>query len=130
MWFPYKGKPNQIKIDREERMTHIVMKFEHENQPIAFNKNILRNCSTESFFGNFNAQSSPFSVNSFTSHIEIFSHTDTSRRVTIAEEIVNKLVNKLIFWYLYFYGSKTNDDAGEGCILVSLEGEKLCYHAY
>ena len=66
MWLPYKGKPNQSKIDREKNMTHTVTDFEQENQPIAFNNNILRNYSAKSFFDNFNAQSSPFSINSFT----------------------------------------------------------------
>jgi len=53
---------------------------------------------------------------------------DTSRYITIAKGIVNKLVDKPVFWSLYFDGSKSNDDVGAGCILVSLEGEKLCYH--
>jgi len=76
MWLPYKGKPNQIKIDREKHMTHTVTDFEQENQPIAFNNNILGNYSSESFFGNFTAQPSPFSVNNFTSQIENYSRTD------------------------------------------------------
>lgn len=69
MWLPYKWKPNHIKINREKHMTHTVTRFEQENQLIAFNNNILGNYSSESFFGNFNAQSSPFSVNNFTSQI-------------------------------------------------------------
>jgi len=36
-------------------MTHTITKFEQENQPIAFNNNILGNYSSESFFGNFTA---------------------------------------------------------------------------
>lgn len=72
-------------------MTHTVTEFEQKNQPIAFNNNILGNYSFESFFGNFTAQPSPFSVNNFTSQIEKFSQTDTSRCVKIVEEIVNKL---------------------------------------
>ena len=110
-------------------MTHTVMEFEQENQPVAFNNNILRNYSSESFFGNFNAQQLPFPVNSITSQIENFSHTVTSRCISIADELVNKSVDKPLFLSLYFDGSKSNDGAGVGCILVSLEGEKLCYHA-
>jgi hypothetical protein len=30
----------------------------------------------------------------------------------------------ILFWTLYFDGSKSNDGAGAGCILVSPEGEK------
>jgi len=76
MWLPYKGKPNQIKIDREKYMTHTVTEFEQENQPTTFNNNILGNYSSESFFGNFTAQPSPFPANNFTSQIEIFSQID------------------------------------------------------
>lgn len=47
MWLPCKGKPNQIKIDREKHMTHTVTEFEQENQPIAFNNNILGNYSSK-----------------------------------------------------------------------------------
>ena len=28
MWLPYKGKPNQIKVEREKHMTHTVTEFE------------------------------------------------------------------------------------------------------
>ena len=56
MWLPYKRKPNQIKIDWDKHMTHTVTKFEQENQPVSYNKNIFGNYSAESFFGNFNAQ--------------------------------------------------------------------------
>jgi len=69
MWLPYNGKPNQIRIDREKHLTHTLTEFEQENQPVAFNNNILRNYSAESFFGNFNAQQSPFPVNSVISQI-------------------------------------------------------------
>ena len=31
MWLPYKGKPNQIKIEREKLMTHTVTEFEQPN---------------------------------------------------------------------------------------------------
>ena len=89
MWLPYKGKPNQIKIDWEKHMTHTVTEFEQENQPIAFNNNILGNYSSESFFGNFTAQPSPFPINNFTSQIEFFSQTDRSRCVNVAKETAN-----------------------------------------
>ena len=100
MWLPYKGKPNQIRIDREKHMTHTVTEFEQENQPVAFNNNILGNYSSESFFGNFVAQPSPFSVNHFTSQIENFSQTDKSRCFNDAEKTVNTFVNTSLFWSL------------------------------
>ena len=125
MWLPYKGKPNQIKIDREKHMTHIVTDFEQENQPIAFNNNILGNYSSESFFGNFIAQPSPFSVNNFTSQIENYSQTDRSRCFNVTKETVNKIVDNSKFWSLYFDGSKSREGSGARCILVSPQGEKM-----
>jgi len=71
----------------------------------------LGNHSYESFFGNFTTQSSPFSVHSFTSQIEIFSQIGTSMCVKVVQEIVNKTVDKPLFWSLYFDGSKSNEDA-------------------
>ena len=124
MWLPYRGKPNQIKINREKHMTHTVTEFEQENQPIAFNNNILGNYSSESFFGNYIAQPSPFLVNNFTSQIENFSQTDSSRCVNVTKNSINKIVDNSLFWSLYFDGSKSSEGSGAGCILVSPEGEK------
>ena len=56
MWLPYNGKPNQIRVDREKHMKYSVTDLGEENEPIAFNKNILGNYSADSFLGNFNAQ--------------------------------------------------------------------------
>ena len=72
MWLPYNGKPNQIRVDHEKYMKYLVTNLGEENEPIAFNNNILGNYSADSFLGNFNTQSSPFSVNSIKSQVEIF----------------------------------------------------------
>src|SRR5271168_2739732 len=105
-------------------MTHTVTDFEQENHPVAFNNNILGHYSSESFFGNFVAQPSPFSVNHFTSQIENFSQTDKSRCFNDNEKVVNTTVNIPLFWSLYFDGSKSNEGSGAGCILVNPQGEK------
>lgn len=73
LWLPFNGKPNQIIINREKHMKHLVTNFEGENEIVSFNSNILGNYSTESFFENFKAQTSPFLSNSITSQIENFS---------------------------------------------------------
>lgn len=124
MWLPYKGKPNQIKIDWEKHMTHTITEFEQENQPKKFNNNILGNYSSKSFFGNFISKPSPFPVNNFISQIENFSQIDRSRCFNITEETVNKIVDNSLFWSLYFDGSKSSEGSGDGCILVSPQGEK------
>jgi len=60
IWLPYNGKPNLIRMDQENNFKHTVTEFECENEPVAFNNNIIGNYSIESFLGNFNAQKSPF----------------------------------------------------------------------
>ena len=42
----------------------------------------------------------------------------------VVDKIVDKHVNKYLFWKLFFDGSKSNDGAGAGCILVSPKGEE------
>jgi len=120
MWISYNGKPNQISIDREKHLKYTVTKPEGENEPIAYNNNIIGNYSIESFLGNFNAQNSPFLENSVKSQIENYSQTDSSK----CTNFVDKPIVNYVFWKLFFDGSKSNNGAGTGCILVSPKGEK------
>lgn len=124
MWLPYKGKTNKIKIEREKHMTHIVTKFEQPNEPVALNNNILGGYSADSFLGNFIAPQSPFFVNTFVSQIENFSQSDSSRIVNISYSFLDKPIDRISFWSLYFDGSKSNDGVGAGCILIYPKGEK------
>lgn len=120
MWFPYNGKPNQIRGDSEKHMKHTVIEFGSDNELVAFNNNIIGNYSTGSFLGNIKAHQSPFLDNAITSHIKNLSYTNSSKcKIFVKKPVVNT-----IFWTLYFDGSKSNDGAGAGCILISQEGEK------
>jgi len=120
MWLPYNVKPNQIRVDREKHQKYIVTELEGENEPVEYSNNIIRKNFVESFLGNFNAHTSSFLKNSIVSQIENCSQTNTSKSVNF----VDKLVHKSLFWKLFFYGSRSNDGVGAGCILVSPEGEK------
>jgi len=122
LWLPYNGKPNKIRVDREKHQKFIVTKLEGDNELVAYSNNIIKNYSVESFLRNFNAHTSPFLENSIVSQFEIFSQTNTSKFVNF----VDKPIVKSLFWKLFFDGSKSNDGAGASCILVSLEGDKLC----
>ena len=55
------------------------------------------------------------------SQVEIFSQTDSSKCINF----LDSHVNKSLFWKLFFDGSKSNEGAGAGCILISLEGDKI-----
>ena len=78
--------------------------------------------SVDSFLGNFNAHTSPYLEHSVLSQVEIFSQTDSSKCINF----IDSPVNKYLFWKLFFYGSKSNEGAGAGCVLVSQKEIKLC----
>ena len=71
-------------------MKYSITDFEDENEPMAFTNNIMGNYSSQSFLGNFNAQQSPFLINSITSKIKNFSQPDYSKCVNIIEKILVK----------------------------------------
>jgi hypothetical protein len=43
LWFPYKGKENQIRVNNEAHMKHTVMELEGKNEPINFSHSVLGN---------------------------------------------------------------------------------------
>jgi len=120
MWLPYNGKPNQIKVEREKHQKYIVTKLEGENELVAYNNNIIGDYYVDSFLGNFNAHTSPYLEHSVLSQVEKISQIDSSKCINF----IDNPVNKSLFWKLFFDGSKSNEGAGAGCILVSLEGNK------
>jgi hypothetical protein len=58
LWLPYNGKMNQIRIDRERYMKHVVTDLNDLNELVMFNHSILGNYSYETFFGNFTVEPS------------------------------------------------------------------------
>lgn len=120
MWLPYNGKPNQIKFERELHQKYIVTELEGENEAIMYNSSIIGNYAVDSFLGNFNAHISPYLENSVVSQIEIFSQTDESK----CFNFLDSSVNTSLFWKFYFDGSKSNEGAGAGCVLISPDGKK------
>jgi len=121
MWLPYNGKPNQIKVERELHQKYIVTELEGENEAITYNSSIKGNYSVDSFLGNFNAHISPYLKNSVVSQVEKFSQIDDSK----CFNFLDSLLNTSLFWKLYFDGSKSNEGAGVGCVLISREGNKI-----
>ena len=97
------------------------MELEGENEPVAYNISIIGNYSVDSFLRNFNAHTSPYLEHSVLSQVEIFSRTDSSKCINF----LDSLVNKSLFWKLFFDGSKSNEGAGARCVLISPEGDKI-----
>ena len=118
MWFPYNGKPNQIKVERELHQKYIVTELEGGNEPVVYNNSSIGNYSVDSFLSNFNAHMSPYLEHFVLSQVEIFSQTNSSKCINF----LDSPINKYLFWKLFFDGSKSSEGAGGGCILISLEG--------
>jgi len=114
---PYNGKPNQIKVERQLHQKYIVTELEGENEPIAYNSSIIGNYSVNSFLGNFNAHASPYLKHSVLSQVENFSRTDSSKCINF----LDKPVNKSLFWKKKIDGSRSNEGARAGCVLISPE---------
>ena len=72
-------------------------------------------------FWEFIAQKYPFWDNDVISQIENFSQTDLSK----CTNFITKPEVKTQFWTLYFNGSKPNDGAWVGCIIVIPEGDNI-----
>jgi hypothetical protein len=47
LWFPYKGRTNQIKVDSESHMKHTVTELEVHNELIKFSHIVLGNYFSE-----------------------------------------------------------------------------------
>ena len=58
LWLPYKGKPNQIRVERERYMKHTVTKLEAHNEHIMFINTILGNYCFDTFFRDFPVEES------------------------------------------------------------------------
>jgi hypothetical protein len=52
LWLSYNAKLNQVRVDRERYMKHVVTGLNDPNKPILFNHSILGNYSYDSLFGN------------------------------------------------------------------------------
>ena len=85
-------------------MKYIAIDLEGRNEPIDFTNNIIGNYLAESFLGSFNAQRSPFPDNTVISQIEKILQTYASKCI----DVVDKLVDNLLFWNIYFDGSIGN----------------------
>jgi hypothetical protein len=50
LWIPFNGKTNQIRIEREIYMKHMVTDLNGPNEPVIFNNSILGNYSYDTYF--------------------------------------------------------------------------------
>jgi hypothetical protein len=90
---------------------------------VMFSNSILGNYCVDSFFGNFIAESSPFTDSSMQSEVVNFSQTNSSKCIDFVSDNLELVVNNE-FWTLFFDGSKSNEGVGAGCVLQDPNGNK------
>ena len=60
LWLPYEGWPNKIKVECEHYMKHTVTDLNDTNELVMFFNSILGNFFFDTFFGELEAELSPF----------------------------------------------------------------------
>jgi hypothetical protein len=141
LWFPFKGHTNMIRIDRERYLKHIVIDLETLNEPSLTDFPVLGNYSRDSDFGNFFPLSSDvpltqnsemtFQENSLMAEKETLfcqeSLLKTTEQIGGKEESGRKKETDGVHsqvWTLYFYGSKSQEGLGAGCIFIDPKGKQ------
>ena len=124
MWLTYKGIPNKIKVLREPHMKHNVTQLEGKNEPV---NSILGNYFVELEPGNYQAEEAS-STSDTQPDLLRFSHADEidCKIVYLAldVDIESCTVKVDSFWTLFFYGSKTLEGSGVGCVLIDPKKNK------
>ena len=75
----------------------------------------------DSFFGNFEAETSP--VQNSVQQSEVFHFTQVPEEIPVPNTVHLDLNNSL--WSLYFDGSKSKEGAGAGCLLIDPYGKGI-----
>jgi hypothetical protein len=142
LWFPLKGHPNMIEIDRERYLKHTVTDLETLNEPSSTDFLVLGNYSCDSDFRN--PPPPPLSSNvPLTQNYEIIFQENfpiateetlfcQGPTLEITEQVEGKKesdkkeeTNRFFpqVWNLYFDGSKLQEGSGAGCILIDPKGK-------
>ena len=120
-------------------MKHTVTDLNDPNEPVMFSNSILGNFCFETFFGEMEAELSPYANSN--EQYELFHTTQIVQpHCNIVEnctKIVTNNCKELVssssfsleltdpnIWTLYFDGSKNKEGAGVGCLLIDLHGNR------
>ena len=121
-------------------MKHTVTDLNDPNEPVMFSNSILGNSCFETFFGEFEAETSTFTY--LNEQFELLQITQTAEpNCTIVEDCTNVDTNNSTdivsspcdfvleltdqsIWTLYFDGSRNKEGAGVGCLLIDPHGNK------
>ena len=103
LWISHNGRPNKIRIDRERYMKCTITELDDSNEPVLFTDTIMGNYMADSFFGNFEAETSP--IQNSVQLSEVFHFTQVLEEIPVPNTVHLDLNNGL--WSLYFDESKS-----------------------
>ena len=104
-------------------MKQIVTDLDGSNESIFYFSTHIEHCTFDTFFGDFPADASPIENvqnQSWISHVNYVPFSGT-----IVHNVYNVSTNfriDPIAWTLFFYGSRSKDGVGAGCVLVDPKG--------
>ena len=93
LWISHNGHPNKIRIDRERYMKHKVTELDDSNELVLFTDTIMGNYMVDSFFGNFEAETSP--VQNSVRQSEVFHFTQVPEEIPVPNTVHLDLNNGL-----------------------------------
>jgi ribonuclease HI len=126
LWLSYKGQPNKIKVERERYMKHIVTDLNDVNELIMFSNFILCNLCFDTFFGELDAELSPF-ANSDTQYELLHCAHIANPNCTLVDISSTNFCTEVThynLWTLYFYGPENKDGEGVGFLLIDPHGNQ------
>jgi hypothetical protein len=123
LWFPLKGHPNMIMIDRERCIERTVTDLDTPNEPLSTYFPVLHNYSCDSYFGNLSPYQSDipskkkskiiFQIDLLVASEESMTHQEFPTKVVAQEVEIEETTShveignpSLLMWIMYFDGSK------------------------
>jgi hypothetical protein len=141
LWFPLKGHPKLIKIEREIYLKCTITDLEMPNKPSSIDFLVLGNYSCDSDFINLAPYQSDisskkkyemvFQIDSLVASKENMTHQEFLTKVVAQEVEIEETINHVeignpspLMWTMYFDDSKSQEGSESGCILIDLKGKK------
>jgi hypothetical protein len=114
LWLPYKGRMNQIRVDNEAHMKHMVTELEGKNKPISFSHTTLGNCFLEVDHGCYTTQPSSFQEDEQSKLLHCTQTDANDCKIVEVDDFcfTNSIIGTDI-WTLFFDGSRSQEGVGQ-----------------
>ena len=122
-WIPWKGQENNISVDCERYIKHVVIELDGKIEPILFTDKTIGNYCIDTFFGEFQANISLYQE--FSQQWNILNYTQiVNPNYNIVEPRNTNLGSETNFLSPHFDNSKSKEGSGVGYILKDPQANK------